>query len=562
MRPLTRVVSSVLAATVAGVVVGAIPASASTVGVGTTNTKTSVLDLQLGSLLNLALLTDTGGANIDPHAGALQAGTSLVPLTLSSPALKLNLSTPAITTLDPGGATNAASPALTLSSLGIPAALATATFKPASLHSDFTTGSAHSTMTAAEIDDLTVAGGAIASIDLLSSNLGADALSAQADGTRGVKIGTIKLLDLGALLKGLGIDLASLPVGSVSQLLSQLNLPVPAVSGLSGATGATSLAGEVASLSDALTSLRQTLVNATTQITTPVDGLTQGLLGKLGLPVPTVGSLVSQVNTLVGTLQTTLTNLLTTVLKSLDSFPLIQISGTQLGIHTTAADTLGHSAAGVTIAPMTITVAGVQLPALDLQQTVDTVNSVIATANSTLNNLLGTLGLPTNLLSLSLLNRATNVAQAGDYTTAAAGITMLTAKLAALDPSVITGVLSKLTGTTVGSLLGGTPLTGLLGASDSMSTLGGLVGQVAPLLGGANLRIASLAGASTYTFATPPAAVPTAAPSARTPTEVVLPHTGGNPALALIGVILAALALAIVRWRRVLRMQSAPVSGN
>jgi hypothetical protein len=67
---LTRAVSAGVAATVAGVMVGAMPASAGTVGVGTTNTKTSVLTLQIGNLLNLGLLTDTGTANTDPHAGS------------------------------------------------------------------------------------------------------------------------------------------------------------------------------------------------------------------------------------------------------------------------------------------------------------------------------------------------------------------------------------------------------------------------------------------------------------------------------------------------------------
>src|SRR5581483_5891351 len=125
--------------------------------------------------------------------------------------LHLNLSTPPISTLSPGGNTTAESQPLTLTSLGIPALLATATLKPADLHSQFASTAAHSQMSAAEIDNLGLVGGALASVDLLSSTLGADAITSQADGARAVNIGTLKLLDLGALLKGIGADLTSLP---------------------------------------------------------------------------------------------------------------------------------------------------------------------------------------------------------------------------------------------------------------------------------------------------------------------------------------------------------------
>jgi len=544
-----RAASAATALAVVGVMVGGVPASAATVGVGTTNTKTSVLTLELGqngSLLDLGLLTDTGGANIDPHAGTLNAGASLVPVTLSSSALNLHLSTPAISTLQPGGSAAAAGQALTLGALGVPAALATATIKPAALASSYVAGAAHSTMSAAEIDNLTLAGGALASIDLLSSTLGADALTGQADGTRGVQVGTIKLLDLGALLKGLGIDLTSLPIGALSQLASQLNLPLPDLA------GGSDLASEVASLSAALTSLRQSLVTATTTVTQPVDALAQSLLGQLDLPIPTVGSLVTTLNATIATVQTDLTTLLTTVLSSLDSIPLVQISGTSLGISTTAADTVSDSSAAVTVAPLTITVAGITLPTINPEAAVSTVNGVLAQANNALNNLLGSLGLPANLLSLSLLDQAHSVSQEFDYTSAAAGVTMLTAKIAAINPAVITAALSKLTGTTASSLLGSTPLGSLLGSSNAMAALDSLLGQAAPLLGGAQLQIASLAGASTYTFAPVPGA-PTTTPMAAPP--VNLPHTGANPELAIAGVILFVMALAAARWRRAIRLQ-------
>ena len=551
MKSMTRVVSATLAASVAAVVVGAAPAGASTKGVGTTATKTSVLTFQLGSngsLLNLGLLTDAGGANIDSHNGTLRAANSLIPITLSSPALGLNLSTPAITTLSPGGQSDATSQALTLSGLGVPAAIATATIKPAVLHSDFVTSAARSTITAAEVDNLTLAGGALASVDLLSSTLGADALQGSSDGVRGVNIGSVKLLNLGALLAGIGADLKALPISALSGLLAKLGLPV------AGLAAGTSLADQVTSLSTALTGLRTTLVNASTSITSTVDTTTGGLLGKLGLPVPAVGTLVTDVNTEITTLQNTLLGLLSNATAALDSFPLVQISGTQAGIATKAADTVANSSAGTAVTPLQVTVAGVKLPAIDLQAVASTINGAIATANGALNGLLSTLGLPTNLVSLKLLEKATSVTQNGSYTSAVAGLSVLNLKVAAIDPSVITGAVSKLIGANAASLLGGTPLTSLLGSSAAMSAVNGLLGQAAPLLGGAQLQIASLAGASTYTFATPTA---TPTPTGTVPTS--LPHTGANPEMAILGLIMAGLALAAVRMYRMSRLQPARI---
>jgi hypothetical protein len=535
----------------AAVAIGAAPASAQPVvsGVGGTQTKTSVLSFQLGqngSLLNLALLTDIGGANIDPHGGTQAASASLIPITLSSPALHLNLSTPPISVLSPGGSGSAVSAPLTLTSLGVPTALATANLKPADLHSQFASTAAHSQMSAAEIDNVTLVGGALANIDLLASTLGADAVTSQADGARAVNIGTVNLLDLGALLKGIGLDLSTLPLGALSGLLGALHLPI------AGLTSGTSLSDTVTQLSNVITNLRQTLVGATTTITSTVDNLTQSLLGKLGLPIPTVGSLVTTVNNLIASVQNTVVGLLSSVLKTLDSFPLVSLSGLLVGITTKATSTLAGSAAQVGMSPLSLTVAGVKLPLIDPTAIVSTINGVLATANGVLNGLLSTLGLPTDLLSLSLLSKATNVSQSAGYTTATAGLNVLNLKIASLDPTVILSAVSKLTGPLVNSLLGATPLAGLLGSTDAMGVLNGLLGQTASLLNGAQLQIASLAGSSTYVAAAAPAVV------APTPSSS-LPLTGGNPELALLGVMLVIGTLGALRWRRVVRVRAAEV---
>jgi LPXTG-motif cell wall-anchored protein len=393
-------------------------------------------------------------------------------------------------------------------------------------------------MTAAEVDNISILGGALASVDLLSSKLGADALLSQADGVRGVDIGTVKLLDLGALLKGLGADLQSLPIGAVSDLLTKLGLPV------SGLTAGTSLSSEVTAIGNALTDLRNTLVGATTTITSTVTNATSGLLSSLHLNVPDVGSLVTTVNNTITSLQNQLVGLLSNALSALDSFPLIQITGAQFGVATKAADTVGNSAAAVALSPLQITVAGIKLPTIDASAVVNTVNGVLAQANGLLGGVLSTIGLPTDLLSLSLLQQAHQVSQNANYTTATAGLTVLNLKIGSLDPTVILNAISKLVGPTVSSLLGSNPLTSVLGSTSAMGAVNSLLGQTATLLNGAQLQIASLAGASTYTLAPPPVGV------TGTSNPVSLPHTGGNPALPIFGVIITVLGLGVVRYRR------------
>jgi hypothetical protein len=569
MRTLNRALTSAVAATVVTAVVGGIPAGAQAAstpnGVGSTSTTTSVLNLSLGTagnLLKLGILTDQGRSSIDHTSGVLGASNSLVPLTIDSAAAGLHVAVPGLQTQAPGGLSDVGGTTLSLSSLGVPAAIATAEIDPAALHSDFTSTAAHSTIGAAQIKNFTLGGGALASIDLLSSNLAADALSAQADGTRGVNVGTVKLLDLGALLKGLGTSLPALPLSTVTSLIDSLGLPT-------GLPAGTSLAGEVTNLQTAIGGLQTTLASAgsATSLAAPLSSATSGALSSLGtlplplgaartaavspITIPTTGTPIDQVTGLLGSLQTSLSGLLNSTVPALDSFPLVQLSATQVGITTKAADTVANSAAGISVLPLKLTVAGVPLN-VDLSGTVATVNNVIGQANTALNGLLTKVGLPANLVSLDLLQQAKSVSQNGAYTLATAGITAATLKIAAVDPAaILSGITALAGGTPLSSVLtqlgiaAGTPLASVLSATNAMGALNSALGQLAPLTGGAQLQVASLSGASTYTVA--PAATPV---TANTPVQTSLPHTGGNPALALLGALFGLIALGGVRWAR------------
>lgn len=564
MKPLNKALSAAVAASVAAVVVAAVPASAAGNGVGQTKTTTSVLSLSIGKdggLLNLNLLRDTGSANIDSH-GADPTGskTSLVALSLN--AAGVHVATPALGTSAPGGTPDVAGPTIDTKALGVPATLATATIIPAALHSDFAPTAAHSTIGAATIQNLTVAGGALAKVALLQSNLGANAISAQADGTRGVTVSNIDLLNLGALLQGIGVPPTSLSVSTLSNLLSQLNLTI------SGLSSGMTLSTAVATLTSAITGLQATIAAAnaasspnlgtlSSTLTTTLGQLTTslptGLAKTAAAPLPVaIPTNVTQATALVTNLQGQLTTLLGAALTALDSTPLVKIAGTTVGVTTKAADTVANSSAGVSALPLKVTVAGTDLPVLDATAVADTVNGALATANGALNGVLTKIGLPANLVSVSVLDKASNVGQNGAYTVATAGLTALTLRIAAIDPSTLLNGVTTLNTTPVGGLLttlGATSVTNALPAlpsSAAMAAVDTALGQVAPLLGGTTLQIASLSSASTYTAA--PAATPTGTPGA--PARTGLPRTGGYPELGILGVIFAALALGGVRWSR------------
>src|SRR4029077_14908657 len=96
---------------------------------------------------------------------------------------------------------------------------------------------------------------------------------------------------------------------------------------------------------------------------------------------------------------------LTQGLSALDSAPLVQVAATSVGVNTKAADTLAHSAVSITTAPISVTVAGISLPALDATSLAAAINGALSSANTALDGLLGKLGLPANLVSLSLLDQ-------------------------------------------------------------------------------------------------------------------------------------------------------------
>jgi hypothetical protein len=297
------------------------------VGKGTTRVSGKLLDLTIGGgLLHLAMFTDTGLVNIDPASGPSSAKNSLVPLTLSSSVLPLSTLTGLLplakpqSVLSPGGI-----PSVNLSSLDLSStplgALISGTLNTGKLSSALDPVKGATSSLTASLSHLKVLGGLV-TIDTMLDQDALQAAPSAATASRTFDVAHVGLLSLGGLLQGLGIDPARLPLSTVTNLLSQLNLP-----GL------------------------------------PVGGLLSGL---------------------TSTLTTTLSGLLGPVMNLLDT-PLLEVDTGPLSVTTTSASSLAKSAAVVKATQPSLKVAGKTLPGLDLTSLVQTVTSTLSSLLGAIN---------------------------------------------------------------------------------------------------------------------------------------------------------------------------------
>ncbi len=303
------------------------PHALTAVGKGTTRVSGKLVDLTIGGgLLHLSMFTDTGLVNIDPASGPSSAKNTLVPLTLSSSVLPLSSLTGMLplaapqSVLSPGGI-----PSVSLSSLDLAStplgALISGTLNTAKLSAALNPVKGASSGLTASLSHLKVLGGLV-TIDSLVDQDSLLAAPSAATASRTVNVAHIGLLSLGGLLQGLGIDPARLPLSTVTNLLSQLNLP-----GL------------------------------------PVGGLLSGL---------------------TSTLTTTLSGLLGPVTNLLNT-PLLELDYGPLSVTTTATSSLAKSAAVVRAAAPSLKVAGKTLPGLDVTSLIQTVTSTLSSILGAIN---------------------------------------------------------------------------------------------------------------------------------------------------------------------------------
>jgi hypothetical protein len=527
--------AAITTAVIAGLVPS--PARAATTGAGTARAATSVLQVAVGtdgSLLNVRLLGDDSVATIDKAAsvftrlGILDVASSLVP--------GLKVSVPGVEAKSPGGSPSVGVPAIDLAS-----PVSTGSLSPATVSAILDGASAKGGL-GTTLSNLTLVGGLL-SAPKITSSLGTSAVGSSSDGLRGLDIESLNVLDLGALLDGLGLGLLDMPLSVIDGLLGQLGLPVPS---LANGVSVESAVDEIMTAIDEVQTLLGTVAGTVDGATSTALGTILGGLGSvvpaIDVPVPTVGATVDTLNDTINGLQGQLRGLLGTVVATLDGVALLSVQDVKAGLDAKAGATMADTVAKITASIGSIKVGGVALPGLDLGATVEQVSGLLNQVTGTIDGVLGSInpGLA-GLVKLKVLDRQSGTSTSADgYNHATASLTALTASI--VPPANLAAIVSTVAGLTnsVGDILG--QLGGTLPVvSTAMSTLEGALGSVQALAGGATIKVAELTAAADYS----PQAVPVTAPGGD------LPRTGG-PAfpIALLGVLFIAAAVAIDRWFR------------
>ena len=541
-------------------------AQAAAEGVGTTKASQTLISLQLGdagSLLNLGVLADKAQATIDSALEPANGLSQLVPVSLSSGLLpglsNLTAALPTFESRTPGGNPNVTGSALNLASPGgvggLPLGLLGGSLIPSSLTSALDGAGARSALDASLLNLSLVSG--LLKVASVSNKASTAAALPAANGTRALSVDAISLLNLGDLLAGLNLDLAKLPLGTVSTLLSALQLPLALPGGAadlkSAVDGLTATITGVLAQVTAGTPL-SSVVNSVPAVNSLLSGLSLTSLVPLGgtslVPIGTLGLPLGTVQGLLTTLQGTLSSLLGTALGLLNDLTLLKLDGATIGASTKAADTLANSAADVTGKLGGLSVLGLNLPGLDLLSVGNTLNAV----TTQLGNVLGIID-PSlkDLVHVGVLEKATSVTTANGYNNALAGIDVLNVKIT--PPALLSNLVSTLTGNSALSSLGaltaaGAPTSGLPVLGGNILGLGNLLNlpaTVGALTKGLTLKVGSVQSASQFRVASAPAPASVAAPAA----PDTLPRTGGDTrTLGILAAGMATLALGVRRWAR------------
>jgi len=547
-----RLTATALAASLTAVATTASAGSAAAApGVGTSAVSTSVLEATVGDLLGVTLLQDVGSSTTDPKVGPSGANSTFTSLKVSSTIPALNTTLGQQRVAAPGGPGEASSALLDLNSLGL-GAVVSGTIEPILLKALHQPSSA--TASSARITDLGLLGG-LANLGVLSATDRTGSGTAGAEAARDMSLDALGVLALGPLLRGLGLDLLTLPLSVISGLVTSLGIPL-------NLAGASSLSALVQSITGSIATLSST---SSPTVIQPVIAVLDGL----GLPAilqPVVDTLVPSA---LDTLQATLTSLIEGVISLLENATLLKLNALDITTVARATDSLSTSTATATGTLGGIQIGGLTLPGIDLAALTGTINGLLAQVQAALNGVLGPLGIA-DLLSLRLFDRQTGVTESDGVVKAVSSITGAVLKVA--PPADLVGTVTRLTDQSGG-------LGGLLGASNRLAAAGssgksfataaatrpaltaaaanpleGLLGGVTSILSkGLELRLGTVQSQSLH--GVPTGIVPLVdTPAAITPgitPNGKLPRTGGDQGvLALTALGLGAVALGARRLVR------------
>ncbi len=570
-------------------------ALADSTGRGTAAASVTLLDVNLGNIQRLKVLSDEVQGTLDaarmgvagPSAyGQFKAvdATGAVHLLLPSPVQRAdapgtsNANMASIDVNFPGSA-------VPIASTGLPVGignLVTGTINPAKLEANQDAAGARS-LVGTDVPSLSVLQGLISAtgIKITGVNSNASPSSSKADSGE-VSIDNVNVLDLSSFLGALGLSMDKLGIGTITSLIDKLGLPIP-----TGALGLGNLNGaSVSSLLNSVFGLTSSIDQVTSaadcsalsglgisNLLTPVDSLleTGGLLTSLSLPLIggtvsgliggcTAGNLASTKTSILNDLHSTLNGMATTadgvlgqVFSTLGGAPLIQISGLKLGALANAADTLAGTSASTTANLGTIKVGGISLGAIDLNATVAQINDLKSTVLGTLNGVLSPLGLG-NLIDIGILERPSSTRTDGAYNVADAWLSVL--RVGINPPAVLSSVLS-----TAGALTN--PLSGIMSqvgstlAADPLSTgtLASAFGLTSLLSQPTTITVGGIHSQADFTSAA--AGTANGGPVAP-PVSGTLPRTGGTNG----GLLAALAALALAGAFGITRtLRKAPIEG-
>lgn len=544
-------------------------------GVGTTTGSLTLLALDAGDLAGLDVLSDAGVANIDDARGARSAAAQIAALALDT-AVTEPLSVPLLAVESTGEAQE------TRQDVAVPAnPLVSGAALPLSLSAVVGDDGARSAL-GGSLTDLDVLGG-ILSLTGASLDLGSNALVTDAAATRGVSAQDLDVLDLEALLAGLGISLTDLSLDTLLGLLDQLGLlqqlqPVLDQLGLdvetltveSLTTVVEGLLADADDLEEGLVLLEELeanltddLADTTCELTDAGDELLGGLLGDGGTLVcdstqtleeqlatveTSIADLTAELQAVLDQLQALLTGD-GGVLDLLGGTSLLTVDGLDIDVVTKATDDVATSIADVTATLGSVHVGALPtLGTVDLGATTEQVTALLGQVEAAIGDALGEIAPSlSDLVSVRALDEQTSVVEEAGRVIAAAELTGLVVEVQPV-LAELEALLAGLGGTgSLGATLEGlglpVPTSGatevlalnesLAGVTDGLPLLGGLAALDQPLA----LRVASLQQESVFTAAAAPAA-----PTAPAP-QPTLPRTGSSDtlvlALAMAGVLVA-----------------------
>lgn len=524
---------------------------------GTALSSTKLVSAQVGekgSILDFTLVGDEAQSSID---GAVGTPGAFARLTLAKVASSVVPSNPVTNTTygvfeaKDTGPTSTPIPAA--ASFPTTAPILSGTVVPGVLSATLANGVANSGLNT-ELSNVNVVGG-IASLASLKASLTSAATGDNSAGQRSASVTDVTVLDLGAVLQGLGIPLQNLTIGQIAGLIDGL----AAANGLPLPSGQTTFAGAVTALNAAIDDLQASIAGVTsgtpvTQVTGAIDPATSTLLGTISgvasLPTPSTpdaDTAIDLVNDVIDDLQAQVTALLEGGLKALDNLALLRLEGVEVGVASKAVADVKASTAAVTGKIGKISVGNISFGGVDLAAATDQVTGAVGSVNTKISQVLGGInaGLA-NAVKVSVLDKASEVTSANGYSKASAGITGATAVIT--PPAALSEIVNSINDTAnvdqavdllppaaVSALNLSTAMNQL---ASTLSLGAGLLSapttvKVAEVLAAANFR-----GASTTTGAPGP----------------TLPRTGGGPGggsttlMLLVATAAAASAIAVRRY--------------